>query len=80
MPKDLASFLLRRSVCRLRDDQPRCHDCMRVPLTGELMHASDDRVVCSLCLVRVPEDKRGGLESHRVHASQRPLAVVRRAA
>jgi hypothetical protein len=80
MPKDLASFLLRRSVRRVRDDQPRCHDCRRAPLTGELMHVSDDRVLCSLCLVRVPEEKRDGLESRRVHASQRPLAVVRRAA
>jgi hypothetical protein len=81
MPRDLASFLLRKSVRRTRDDLVRCDDCGRTPLTGELMHAiQQERVLCSLCLARVPEHERAELSSRRVHASERPLAVVRHAA
>ena len=80
MPKDLASALVRHSVGRAHEAEPRCHDCRRAPLTGELVHVSADHVLCSLCLVRLPEDERGALESRRVRASLRPLAVVRRAA
>jgi hypothetical protein len=80
MPRDIASILLRKSVRSKRDDEPRCDDCRRTPLTGELMHVvADDRVLCSLCLKRLPEEERG-VPSRRVHASARPLAVVRRAA
>ena len=81
MPRDLASILLRRSVRRTRDDLVRCDDCRRTPLIGELLHAiEDDRVLCSLCLARVPEHERRELSSRRVRASERPLAVVRQAA
>ncbi len=74
-------MLLRSSVRRISDDLVRCHDCRRTPLTGELLHAiQDERVVCSLCLARVPEHERAELSSRRVHASERPLAVVRHAA
>jgi hypothetical protein len=38
------------------------------------------RVVCELCLVRLPESKRATIGSERVHASERPLAIVSRAA
>jgi hypothetical protein len=81
MARDLASMLLRRSVRRTQDDLVRCHDCRRTPLTGELLHViHDDRILCSLCLARVPEHERAELATHRVHASERPLAVVRQAA
>ena len=74
-------MLLRRSARRPRDDLVRCDDCGRTPLTGELLHAiQDDRVLCSLCLARVPEHERVELSSRRVHASDGPLAVVRQAA
>ena len=81
MPRELASILLRKSLKRKRDDEPRCSDCLRTPLTGELMHVvEDDRVICSLCLANVPEERRGAVESRRVRATERPLAVVRQAA
>jgi hypothetical protein len=52
-----------------------------VPLAGELMHELEShRVVCQLCLVRLPESKRATIASQRVHVSERPLAVVPRAA
>ena len=81
MARDLASILLRKSVSRAQDDLVRCHDCRRTPLTGELLHViQDDRILCSLCLARVPEHERLELATRRVHASERPLAVVRQAA
>jgi hypothetical protein len=38
------------------------------------------KVVCQLCLTRLPEPKRNTLGAKRVHASDRPLAVIARAA
>jgi hypothetical protein len=81
MARDLAAILLRKSIHRAGDDLVRCDDCRRTPLTGELMHAIDgERVLCSLCLARVPEHERGELSTRRVRATERPLAVVRQAA
>ena len=81
MPRNLAAVLLRKGVRRAQDDLVRCDDCRRTPLTGELLHVlEDDRVLCSLCLARVPQEQRAAPSSRRVHASERPLAVVRQAA
>jgi hypothetical protein len=81
MARDLTSILLRKGVRRSQDGLVRCHDCRRTPLTGELLHAlHDDRVLCSLCLARVPQDQRVALATRRVRASERPLTVVRHAA
>jgi hypothetical protein len=81
MARDLASILLRKSVRRAHDDLPRCHECNRTPLTGELLHViHDERVLCQLCLAEVPEETREPVSSTRVHASERRLAVVRQAA
>jgi hypothetical protein len=58
-----------------------CSTCRRVPLAGELLHElSSHRRVCELCLARLPEAKRDTISSERVHASDRPLLVARRAA
>ena len=63
------------------DDRSRCSSCDRVPLAGELMHELESRrVVCQLCLPELPEAKRGTIASQRVHASDRPLARIMRAA
>ncbi len=80
MAKDLASIL--RLKARRRDADPtRCSCCDRVPLPGELMHELESRrVVCQLCLGTLPESKRTTIASQRVPASERPLAVVPRAA
>jgi hypothetical protein len=80
MARDLAS-ILRLKARRRDDDRTRCSACNRVPLAGELMHELEShRVVCHLCLVELPESKRATVASQRVHASERPLAVVPRAA
>jgi hypothetical protein len=80
MARDLASIL--RLKARRRDaDGVRCSSCNRVPLAGELMHELEShRVVCQLCLGELPESKRATIASQRVHASERPLPVVPRAA
>jgi hypothetical protein len=80
MARDLASIL--RLKARNRDDErSRCSGCSRVPLAGELLHELENpRVVCQLCLVRLPESKRATIASQRVRASERPLAVIARAA
>jgi hypothetical protein len=71
-----------RLKARDRDpDSTRCSACSRVPLAGEVMHELEShRVVCQLCLVELPEAKRATVASQRVHASDRPLAIVSRAA
>lgn len=59
----------------------RCGDCRRSPLTGELMHElpSGD-ILCSLCLAELPEERRAEVRSERIHAAERHLSVVPRAA
>lgn len=80
MGRDLAT-ILRIKARRRSDDRARCSNCRRHPLAGELMHELESRaVVCQLCLGDLPEAKRSTIASERVHASERPLAVVSRAA
>ena len=78
---DLAALLMRRSIGALPPSSARCADCRRTPLAGERMHELDSgRRLCELCLQRVPEERRLGVRSERVHASDRPLSVVPKAA
>jgi len=78
---DLASILLRKSVGALKSGQSRCNSCSRTPLAGEKLHEMDNgRKLCDLCLSALPEDKRRAVRSEMVHASERHLAVVPRAA
>ncbi|GAC1317452.1 MAG: hypothetical protein NVSMB25_05150 [Thermoleophilaceae bacterium] len=77
----LAAMLLRKSVDSLTHDRDRCSSCRRVPLAGELLHELEShRVVCQLCLGRLPESKRETVATQRVHVCDRPLSVVPRAA
>jgi hypothetical protein len=78
---DLAAMLIRRSTGTLPPGAPRCGDCRRIPLAGERVHELDSgRTVCDLCLAALPEERRLTVRSERVHASERPLEVVPRAA
>ena len=77
MSPHLASVLRRKARGGGTSDQMRCSRCHRMPLAGELMHELESRrVVCQLCLVRLPASKRATVASERVHVSERPLAVV----
>jgi hypothetical protein len=79
MGRDLA-YILRLKARGTADDRSRCSSCSRFPLAGELLHELEShRLVCQLCLVRLPESKRATIASERVHASERPLAVARAA-
>lgn len=81
MPGELASILIRKSVGAMSEDRTRCSSCRRTPLVGETMHVlASERTVCSLCLDRAQARHGEPLRSERVHASERPLAVVSRAA
>jgi hypothetical protein len=78
---DLSSLLLRKSVGVLASNREHCGQCNRTPLPGERMHEMDTgRVLCELCLLALPEDKRRAVRSQRVHASERHLTVAPRAA
>jgi hypothetical protein len=78
---DLAAMLVRRSLGSLPPGTPRCAGCRRIPLPGERVHELDSgRTVCDLCLAQLPEERRLAVRSERVHASERPLEVVPRAA
>ena len=80
MPRDLASILRLKARSR-QEDRDRCSSCSRSPLAGELLHELEShRMVCQLCLGELPESKRATIGSLRVHASERPLAIVSRAA
>jgi hypothetical protein len=80
MGRHLSSVLRRKARSR-GNDPTRCSGCQRHPLAGELLHELEShRVVCQLCLVRLPESKRATVASERVHAADKRLAVVARAA
>jgi hypothetical protein len=81
MAHDLASIILRTSLGALGHHRSTCSGCRRTPLTGELLHVfgSGDEL-CSLCLADLPEAERSPLRSERVHAAERHLSVVPRAA
>jgi hypothetical protein len=78
---DLASMLVRSSIGTLASQAACCGQCRRTPLAGERVHEVDDGVtLCDLCFARLPEDRRLAVRTERVHASERRLAVVPRAA
>ena len=80
MARDLAAFL-RRKARSAKADPTRCSSCNRVPLPGELMHELEShRVVCQLCLADLPEPFRVTISCERVHATEKPLSVIARAA
>ena len=78
---ELASILLRNSLGALNADRPTCSRCHRTPLTGELMHELESgQGVCSLCLAEADGRDGDPVRSERVRATDKPLAVVPRAA
>jgi hypothetical protein len=77
---DLSAMLVRRSMRSLGPSSD-CHDCRRTPLAGERLHElGSGQQLCELCFGALPEESRRAVRSERVHASERPLAVVRKAA
>ncbi|HZN90713.1 MAG TPA: hypothetical protein VFB44_17165 [Thermoleophilaceae bacterium] len=78
---DLSALLMRRSVGALASSGGRCAECRRMPLAGEhLLELDSGRTLCELCFARLPDERRHAVRSERIHASDRPLSVVRRAA
>ena len=78
---ELAEILVRSSIGTLAQADASCADCRRTPLAGERMHELDSgRMLCELCFASLPEERRQAVRSERVHASERRLAVVPRAA
>jgi hypothetical protein len=77
---ELAAMLMRSSIGALAPPDD-CHCCRRTPLAGERLHElGSGQVLCELCFAALPEEARLAGRSERVHASERPLAVVRKAA
>ena len=78
---DLAGMLMRSSIGALSTSTACCHDCRRTPLAGERLHELGSGCqLCELCFAALPEERRQAVRSERVHASERRLAIVPRAA
>jgi hypothetical protein len=78
---DLGAMLMRRCLGSLSPTCDACAKCRRIPLAGERMHELDSgRVLCELCFGALPEDRRLAVRSERVHAGERRLSVVPKAA
>jgi hypothetical protein len=74
-------MLMRSSIGALTPASDHCHDCRRTPLAGERVHElGSGQTLCELCFGALPEESRTAVRSERVHASERRLAVVRKAA
>jgi hypothetical protein len=60
---------------------PACSGCGRRLLPGEILHVFEhDKALCTLCAGRLPAEQRTAVRCERVHAAQRQLVAVRRAA
>jgi hypothetical protein len=78
---ELARRILRKGIGSMRDHCLECSKCHRTPVPGEFVHRlGPERVVCSLCLAKLPESKREAAAVERVHASERHVSVLPRAA
>jgi hypothetical protein len=78
---DLGAMLLRQSLGSLRPAGHGCGECHRIPLAGERLHELDSgTLLCELCFGALPEERRLAVRSVRVHAGERRLAVVPKAA
>jgi hypothetical protein len=78
---DIDSLLVRSFVGALPATAARCGDCRRTPLAGETVHRLESgRLLCALCFAALPAGRRQAASSERVHASERRLAVVPKAA
>jgi hypothetical protein len=78
---DLGAMLMRRCLGSLTPSSEGCAECRRIPLAGERIHELDSgRVLCELCFGALPEDRRLAVRSERVHAGERKLSVVPKAA
>jgi hypothetical protein len=78
---DLAGMILRRSIGALRPSRDGCGECRRIPLAGERLHELDSgSLLCELCFGDLPDERRRAVRTERVHAGERPLAVVPKAA
>jgi len=78
---DLARRILRKSIGSMREQSLECSKCHRTPVPGEFVHRlAPERVMCSLCSAKLPESKRESAAVERVHASERHVSVLPRAA
>jgi hypothetical protein len=78
---DLAAMLMRSSIGALAPSSDQCHDCRRTPLAGERVHElGSGQQLCELCFGALPAESRRAVRSQRVHASERRLSVVPKAA
>jgi hypothetical protein len=78
---ELARRILRKGIGSMREQWLECSKCRRTPVPGEFVHRlGPERVVCSLCSAKLSESKRGAAAVERVHASERHLSVMPRAA
>ena len=81
MPRDLTAAILRKSVSSMREGAPRCSGCRRTLMAGELLHTlPSGGPLCSLCIATLPDADRESARAERVHASERHIAAVPRAA
>ena len=77
----LARRILRKTIGSMRDECVRCSSCRRTPVPGEFVHrVAVERLVCSLCLANLPAAKREDAVPERVHAGERHISVLSRAA
>lgn len=78
---DMDSLLVRSFIGALSATAVTCAGCRRTPLAGETVHRLDSgRLVCELCFAALPAERRLSVSRERVHASERRLSVVPKAA
>jgi len=78
---DLDALLVRSFIGALSATATSCTACGRTPLAGEtVLRLDTGRLVCELCFAALPTERRLAVSKERVHASERRLSVVPKAA
>jgi len=81
MAGEFEAMMIRKRIGELHAARTSCTRCRRTPLPGEQLHRFESgRVLCDLCLARLPIDQRLPMSSVRIRVSERLVRVARRTA
>jgi hypothetical protein len=81
MAGELESMLIRKGIDEMSASRHSCSRCLRTPLPGERLHRFESgRLLCDLCLARLPKDQRSPISSERIRVGARLLRIARPAA
>jgi hypothetical protein len=79
MAREMEPILIRRGIGQLTSGTPKCAGCHRTLLSGEQLHRFETgRLLCQLCLAKLPAHKPRPVSSEQIRVTDRRLRIVSR--